>query len=550
MQTVSENWKEAHRQTLLNESFVEVSLNIADPDALAGITSSQDNGAIYISDSSKLANGVDKTPTPYCTLEQNLWCLDGSRKAISESDFGDASYVSDVLSDDTCIFSAKIPTITIQFGKVFSKLIPGITITWSDIYGEFADTFKVIAYNGETIVAEKEVTGNRSVKTIIQTDIANYDRIVILIKKWCLPNHRARVEEIFVGLNRIYGKTDLFDYSHTQSVDPISTNLPKAEIKFSIDNSNGEYNPYNTDGMSKYLTERQEIKARYGLKMNDGSIEWVNGGTFYLSEWYAKQNSMSAEFTARDMFEFLSDIYHDTVTNITERSLAELATDILRTSAIPTNSDGSPKWVVDEVLASIYTTAPLPEDTRANCLQLIANAGGCVLYQDREGVLHLEPLKGSETDITNDTDYKIDSFNSYSKSEITLSKPIKEVRVKVYGYTMGDKGIESTNTEVVTEVSSTGEIITIDNPLITYQKESDNPNDPYRGSVIGQWIARHLGHRMTLDSSWRADVRLDALDIVRNVNDYKTNRVRMTEVDFKFNGAFRASGKGKVIGDG
>ena len=550
MQTVSENWKEAHRQTLLNESFVEVSLNIADPDALAGISSSQDNGAIYISDSSKLANGVDKTPTPYCTLEQNLWCLDGSRKAIPESDFGDASYVSDVLSDDTCIFSTKIPTITIQFERVFSKLIPGITIIWSDIYGEFADTFKVIAYNGETIVAEKEVTGNRSVKTIIQTDIINYDRIVILIKKWCLPNHRARVEEIFVGLNRIYGKTDLFDYSHTQSVDPISTNLPKAEIKFSIDNSSGEYNPYNTDGMSKYLTERQEITARYGLKMNDGSIEWVKGGTFYLSEWYAKQNSMSAEFTARDMFEFLSDIYHDTVTTITERSLAELAIDILRTSAIPTNSDGSPKWVVDEVLASIYTTAPLPEDTRANCLQLIANAGGCVLYQDRDGVLHLEPLKGSETDTTNDTDYKIDSFNSYSKSEITLSKPIKEVRVKVYGYTMGDKGIESTNTEVVTEVGATGEIITIDNPLITYQKESDNPNDPYRGSVIGQWIARHLGHRMTLDSSWRADVRLDALDIVKNVNDYKTNRVRMTEVDFKFNGAFRASGKGKVIGDG
>ena len=55
---------------------------------------------------------------------------------------------------------------------------------------------------------------------------------------------------------------------------------------------------------------------------------------------------------------------------------------------------------------------------------------------------------------------------------------------------------------------------------------------------------------MTLDSSWRADVSLDALDIVNHENDYSTNRVRMTEVEFKYNGAFRGTGKGKVIGNG
>jgi hypothetical protein len=52
---------------------------------------------------------------------------------------------------------------------------------------------------------------------------------------------------------------------------------------------------------------------------------------------------------------------------------------------------------------------------------------------------------------------------------------------------------------------------------------------------------------MTLDSSWRADVRLDALDIVKNTNSYNTNNVRMTNVEFKFNGAFRGTGEGKVI---
>ena len=530
MQTVSENWKSTHKQTLLNESFVEVSLDVTDPDALAD-ASPQDNGAIYISNSSELTNGVDKSPVPYCTLEQNLWLLNGGRKAIPESGSQNDGYIGDALSDEVCIFSSKIPTITLGFSKVFDNLIPGITITWSNTYGEFADSFIVSAYNGNTLVATKEIMGNRSVKSLIMVDIVGYNRIVIQIKKWCLPHHRARIEGILIGMNKVYTKSNLFSYSHKQSVDPVSISLPKSEIQFSIDNANGEYNPYNTDGMAKYLMERQEVRARYGLKLNDNTIEWVKGGTFYLSEWYARQNGLSADFTARDLLELMSAIYeehHD----LSSRNLYDLASIILNAADLPLNSDGTVKWYIDESLKTKYTKAPLPKDTLANCLQLIANAGECVMYQDRNGVLRIEPLQ------FDNTDYEISSFNSYSKSEITLGKPIKQVGVKVYAYAMGADEITSTTTEQIVSVSGAGETITVDNPLIT---------DTNRAVALGNWLATHLGHRMTLDSSWRVDVRLDALDIVTNKNDYNDNRVRMTEVEFKYNGAFRGTGKGKVI---
>lgn len=530
MQTVSEHWKNAHKQTLLKESFVEVSLDIADPDALAD-ASSQDNGAVYISDTSEIVSEVDKNIVPYCTLEQNLWLLDGGLKAIPESAYGESGYVGDALSDDKCIFSDKTPTLTINFTRVFENLIPGVTITWSPAYEEFADSFVVTAYNGNTVVAEKEVIGNRSVKSLVMMDIINYDRIVIQIKKWCLPYHRARVEEVFVGMNKVYSKSDLFDYSHTQSVDPLSTSLPKTEIKFSIDNVNDEYNPLNEQGLAKYLMTRQEVKSRYGLKLNDGSVEWIRGGTFYLSEWSAKQNGLTAEFTARDLLEYMSAIYTDNH-DLTSRSLYDLADQVLRAADLPLNGDGTIKWVIDESLKTIYTTAPLPEDTLANCLQLVANAGQCVIYQDRGGTLHIEPLKFDVTD------YKIDSFNSYSRSELTLSKPIKQVIVKTYSYTTGNDGITSMTSDVVINVGLTGEVITMDNPLIT---------DTERATSVGDWLATHLGHRMTLDSTWRADVRLDALDIVTNENEYHTNQVRMTNVEFRYNGAFRGTGEGKVI---
>jgi hypothetical protein len=531
MQEVSEKWKNAHRRTILGENFVEVSLDISDPDALADAEAS-DNGAIYLSDSLTLTNGVDKFPTPYCTLEQNLWVLDGNRETVDIDTTKDEGYVGDVLSDETCVFSDKMPTITLDFSKAFTSLIPAVTITWSNTYNEFATELIVRAYNGDELVAEKEILDNRSIKTVVLVDIVNYDRIVIYVKKWCLPHHRARIEKVFVGLNKVYTKSDLFDYSHSQSVSPVSTTLPKNEIRFSIDNTDGEYNPYNEGGLAKYLMARQEVKARYGLKLNDGTTEWVKGGTFYLSEWSAKQNGMTADFAARDLLEFMSTTYIDTHNGTSQRSLYDLAEMILTLAELPLNSEGDKKWQIDSSLKSKYTTAPLPEDTLANCLQLIANAGECVIYQDRDGVLHIEPLKFDETD------YAITGTNSYSKSEITLSKQIKQVDVKVYTYTLGEKGIESDTTTKTIPVNPTGEIITVDNPLVTTDEMATS---------LGNWMATHLGHRMTLDSSWRADVRLDALDIVTNENSYNSNRVRMTDVEFKYNGAFRGTGKGKVI---
>lgn len=528
MQQVSQSWKDTHKQTLLNESYVEVSLAIADPDSIKDIQSVSENGSIYISDIPEIVSEVDTPVIPYGTLEQNIFLLDGSRKNIPETDYQDGGFVGDVLSNEECIFIDKIPTITILFSMVHTKIIPGITITWGTAYNEYAYRFIVKAYNGDTIVAEKEVIDNRSLTSIIMMDIINYNRITVQILEWCLPNRRARVDEIFVGITKVYTKAELFSYGHTQIIDPISTSLPKMEIKFSVDNSDNSYNPYNLSGLSKYITERQELKTRYGLKLNDKSIEWVKGGTFYLSEWYAKQNGISAEFVARDVLEFMSDIYNDNNSTNTERSLGELAESVLEYANLPLNDDGTVKWVIHESLYKIKTKAPLPEDTIANCLQIIANAGCCVLYPDRNGILHIEPIN------TKPTDYAINSFNSYTKPEITLSKSLKNVIVKVYQYNEND----SSTTDKIIPISDVGENITIDNPLIT---------DENRALVVGEWVGNYLKNRMTIKSTGRADVRLDALDIVSNENDYGTNNVRMTNVGFTFNGAFRGSSEGRVI---
>lgn len=595
MQSTTQSWKEAHQRTMLREAYVEVSLGITDPDAVED-ASSQDNGSAYLSKTSNVLSEVDKDVAPYSTLEQNLWILNGSRKALPSMDYNDCGYIGDILSNTNCEFSDKIPTITVNFTRVHSNVIPAVTITWGKIYGEFAKDFIVTAYNGNTVVARKEVINNNSAHTVVMMDIKEYDRITISILRWCLPNRRARIEKIYIGMNKIYTKVELMDYSHTQTADPLSTSLPKAEITFSVDNSTDLYNPHNKDGLYKYLIERQEVKTRYGQQIDKHNVEWIKGGTFYLSEWNIPQNDTKATFTARDLLEYMSSTFYEGVYSKEGKSLYNLAVQLFEKANLPSNSNGTLKWNIDESLKNIYTNAPLPIDTIANNLQLVANAGGCVFYQDREGVLNIRPID------TTPSDYEINLKYSYSIPEIEVSKPIKQVNVSAYQYfeetsatelckadldIIGTSEVWLTYSSMGTDVSATvengtlvsaeyyanackltitgngtvnvlisgktlkevktevtainnliGETITLDNPLITSRD---------RAFIIGEWMRAYLDNRTILKASWRPDTSLDALDVISVDNNYTSDKVVMTEVSYDYDGTFSGSCEGRVI---
>ena len=603
MQTVSQEWKDTHESQLLPEGFVEITFSLTDPDAYAD-GSATDNGAVSFSKTTQIVSEVDKNVVPYATLEQNLWVLDGSKTVLPTSNYGDCGYIGNVLSDAQGAFT-NAPVVTINFSKVHENLIPGVTIDWGAVHEEFATDFTVTAYNGDSVVATKRVSDNTSVKTLVMLDIVGYNRITITVHKWCLPYHRARIEEIFIGAEKIYTKSDLFSFSHSQEVDPISSSLPKSTISFSLDNTHNEYNPNNSEGMSKYLVERQEVKARCGYKIGN-EVEWIDCGTFYMSEWNAKQNGNSADFTARDILEHMTDIYNRGVYVAEGKSLYDLAIEVLNFANLPLTDDGNVRWVIDESLKNIYTTAPLPLDTCANCLQLIANAGECVMYQDRKGVLHIERYTFTESD------YSITQNNSYTKPETKLSKPLKQIVVPTYSYDIPDedepgvwafKGLVEVNgtsdvlinyteplgfagtpqidtkkSEVTGTINSkevfanccklnitaNGKVYVkvAGRPLLSSSADTivpvnatgdeiivDNPliTDEERALAVGTWVKNYLSNRQTISYSWRSDPRMDCLDVIESSDAFTNNKVVMTKVSYSYNGAFRGTGEGKVI---
>lgn len=408
------------------------------------------------------------------------------------------------------------PAITLTFPHAYEGTIPGITIDWSPTYGEWAASYRVTAYYGERIIFS-QIEENNQVTSVMAGDISGYTRLVIEILSWCKPYRRARVERLFLGMDKAYGKSEIMDFSATLSADPISAVLPKSEITFSLLNLDGQYNPDNPSGEAKYLMERQPVTVRIGYKLGE-DIEWIKGGTYYLSEWDTPQNGIAIHFTARDALEFMTDPY----TGPSTGTLMEIAQAAFRQASLPLMEDGSERWHVDNSLSEI-PAPPQPErdelgkQSIAVVLQYVANAGRCVFYQDRDGVLHIEPLDAALTD------YNIDRFNSYANSELTLSKQLKAVDVN--------------DGQFVLAVGRTGETQPIANPLISDEQ----------AQAVALWAADYLQNRRQLSGSFRADPRLDPLDMVRNENQFAVSYVLVTEAELTYNGAFRGSYKGRSI---
>ena len=188
--------------------------------------------------------------------------------------------------------------------------------------------------------------------------------------------------------------------------------------------------------LAKYMIERQKIQTRYGFRLGD-EVAWIPGGVYYLSEWSAPQNGLSASFAARDLLGFMNGTYYRGKFFAGPKSLLELAKDVLKVANLPPVRSGWEQWVLDEdALRAVETTAPLPMASCSECLQLIANAAGCTIFFDRNGVLHIAKLaEPTFDDPENQEEYlAIHDGNSYSKAEVSLTKPLKQVDVSVYSF--------------------------------------------------------------------------------------------------------------------
>ena len=501
MITASDAWIAYNGRNVLPETFVELSYGVVDTEAQETAIGDGTNEAIF-----SMADNVSipVVAPKIATLEKNLWVLDGTRTVYYDELPDNIGYAS---QDDT------VARLTISFPMVRTNLLPGLTITWSSEYDEYATSFAVTVKNGATVIAEARVDDNDEPTSLVTLDIENYDTIVIDIFEWSLPDHRARVDMVTIGQGFTFTKQELVEFTHEQAGDLNCGILPKQSISFALNNVTGRWNPDNPQGMEKYLSERQPVKVRYGMRVDD-DIEWINAGTYYLSEWSTPAQGMTANFVARDFFEYmLNEPYLGRETG----TLRELIYDAFDSTFIPSSVVYNLDPVLDE-----YTATVNKEHTAAEVVQLCANAAGCVIWQDRDEVVHIKPLSKISSG------FIIPRKFASSHPEISLSKPLRSVMV-TYG----------NNASHMITVSDTGEMQTVYNSMITTAEQAN---------MVAEVVKDALASRKLVRGEFRADPRLDLYDIVTVESKYgDIHPVVLTELRYGYTGAFWTQYSGRVL---
>lgn len=507
MISVSDAWKEKHSGTLLPETFVEISCSLTEVGVQEEATPSGATEEIFSMVSAITGVSGESIAPKYATLEPNLWALDGTRNILPDvGPYQNAGYVSNV---------SESGSVTLTLPEAHASAIPGVTIDWSTEYGEYPHSFTVTARNGDTVVAEITVTDNESNHTLVELPISDYDSVTVSVNDWCMPNHRTRIDLVRLGLDITFTKADILSYTHEQHGCISSGELPKNSIQFSLDNSNNRWNPSNPAGMEQYLSERQRLTVRYGMDIN-GTTEWIKAGTFYLSEWRAPSNGMEATFVARDMLEFMLNTPY---TGITSGTIPEIANAAIEQANLPGGATVSINW------GSFPTDTPVSFEgaySVAEVLQLCANATGCAMWQNRDGVLRIQLIGIIQSG------YHITPDISYSWPEIELSKTLKEVSVS-YG---GEQAY-------ILPVNDTGETQTVENPLIGTVEHA---------GFLADIVKQQLRSRKTISGEYRADPRLDLFDCIEVDTKFGSeNVVVVSNIKYTYSGAFVGSFTGRVM---
>lgn len=519
MIAASEAWKDIHQRFLLSEGHIDIRYTVPETDAQENASVSGANEVFFSNVGEILDTQNTLISRKYATNELNLWALDGTCNILpNAAPYADVGYISDI---------SESGSVTVSLPAPHPVTVPGVTIIWSSGHGEYPPVFTVTAKNGNTVVAEITVTENTQQKCYVDLPFANYDSVTVTVLNWCVPYRRARIEEVGLGHVFALSKTDIFSYTHEQYGDLLSGELPKNNIDFTVNNITGRWNPNNPTGIEKYLSERQKVNVRYGFTIND-RIEWINAGVFYMSEWNAPSNGIEARFVARDIIEYLLNAPY---TGIKEGTLEEIVLSAFSVAGLPENFE----YVLHPTaLKAIRTVIKSEQEyTCAEVVQMCANAAKLVIYQDRDGKLHIDSLNMSLTD------YLVPISLSYNHPEVSLLKPLRSVAVD-YTITEGEGEEQTEQTQrYVLDVSSVGETQTVSNPLV---------RDADTAMSIATRVKDTLLSRKSVGGEYRADPRLDLFDVVAVESKYgRLSPVVITDVKYTFNGAFKGSYTGRVI---
>lgn len=365
MYQVSQPYKKEMKKPFRNRSYIRVVLGMINQEAQNSVFADNPDNYTYFSN---LTAPMDnqKVTELYASCEEDWSSVDGSMyflPRLKEDVILNAGIVTeDILGNIEFRFPIElsIKGLTIDFGKAF----PVDFIIESDY-----NTVEIRGNAGKDFVTE-EVFENATYLRLIPSKLVN-------------GQGRFRVHQLTLGIGIYFDNKKIQSATRKEYVSPIMEELQSIDFNLTVENKDRAFDVENSESSVNFLELGQEIKVYYGLELEDHQVEWMPGGVFRLKEWSADDECMS--FTATDRFDSMDSVYYLGEYYAEGVDLYQLAVSVLSDAGIQAK-----EYWLDPYLKKVRIQNPVPAVTHKEALQMIANAGRCLLYQDRSGKIILK----------------------------------------------------------------------------------------------------------------------------------------------------------------
>ena len=391
MQAVSLAYKEEMQKQLRDHSYIRVTIGLINQEAQASAIVSDAADYTYYSNL-KMPLDNYEVEELYATCDQDYTAIDGTMYFLPRNK-------EDVVLNAGIVTESLLGEIEINFP--IQHDIKGLTIDFGKTYPV---DFEIVS-DGNTV----NVSGNTDSRFVTDEIFPAATFLRFVPKVMSNGQSRFRIHQITLGIGIYFDNRNIVSATKKEYISPIMEEIPSIDFSLTVTNRNRAYDIENEESTVNFLEIGQEVSVLYGQELDDGSVEWQSGTTAYLREWSADDEEMS--FQATDCFEDLDGKYYRGQYRKEGISLYELAEDVMKDAGID-----SRKYWLDSYLKDVIIQNPIPVTTYAEALQLIANAGRCVLYQDRTGKIAIKSSFVPEMTATSENE------TYFSNAESVLSR--------------------------------------------------------------------------------------------------------------------------------
>ena len=366
MQAASNEYKDMMRRKWRNPlSYLRVTIGLINQQAQASAYIPERDVYTYYSDLVKPMDNY-KVQELYATCDQDYTTVDGSMYFLPKD-------AADVVLNQGIVTDGLKGEIEIRFPVQYD--IKGLTVEFGKAYPV---EFTIISDN-RTLNVTNNADGHYVTEEIFEG--ATFLRFVPAAM--VNGQSRFRINQITMGIGVYFDSKKILSATKKEHISPISEELPTIDFDVTVDNKDRAYDVENEESTVNFLEIGQQVEVLYGQAMDDGTIEWIPGTSLALKSWSADDTEM--DFQASDCFDGMDGTYYRGQYHPNGMSLYDIAVDVLSDAQV----DYRNYWI-DPYLKDVLVVNPMPVVMHKEALQLIANAGRCILYQNRAGRIILK----------------------------------------------------------------------------------------------------------------------------------------------------------------